>query len=109
METRSGEGIDFTLFFRALGVGAPTDSDSAEEVFGPVRAAAIAGEAGFARWPEAHTRAWADWLRRYWARVAAEAWPQRLDDMHRTNPKYILRNWAVYEAYEAAERGDYTL
>ena len=51
------------------------------------------------------------WFDRYWRRVASDGRPeeQRHEEMQNANPRYILRNWAAYEVYEAAERGDYTL
>ncbi|CAE8610457.1 unnamed protein product [Polarella glacialis] len=53
--------------------------------------------------------AWQSWLERFAARVSAEARePElRVAEMKAANPKYIPRNWILFEAYDAAERGDY--
>ena len=65
---------------------------------------------GLDTWPAAHVREWEAWALRYWSLVRAEArGPQRTQGMAATNPKYILRNWMAAEAYEAAEKGDYSV
>ena len=33
----------------------------------------------------------------------------RIEIMKGANPKFILRNWMAAEAYDAANRGDYTI
>ena len=105
MATRSGpQGIDFTVFFRSLG---DLENDPADggDGLAAARAAAIGGAA---EWPQEHLEAWREWAARYWGRVGAEARPdgERRREMAAANPKYILRNWMLAEAYEAAERGD---
>ena len=62
-------------------------------------------------WPEEHQAEWDAWAARYAARLTAEGRParERRDEMDLHNPKFILRNWMAVEAYEAAERGDFSL
>ena len=106
MSTRCGVGLDFTLFFRALSAeGAPS---AAEAVDGALGRAALQ-ELG--EWPSAHRAEWDAWKATYAARVAADALPaaERRASMERANPQYVLRNWMAAEAYEAAERGDYSI
>lgn len=105
MATRSGpQGIDFTVFFRSLG-DLTNDLPDGGDGLAAARAAAIGGAA---EWPQEHLEAWREWAARYWGRVGAEARPdgERRREMAAANPKYILRNWMLAEAYEAAERGD---
>ena len=114
-------GIDFTLLFRTLGradiisldddaaKGFAVDddgqpSDALRALLQPAALDAVES------WPEPHLREWAAWARRYSRRVASEArGAERLQEMANANPKYILRNWMAAAAYEAAERGDYSV
>eukprot|EP00962_Isochrysis_galbana_P032018 scaffold10479_cov87-Isochrysis_galbana.AAC.1 len=134
MASKAGpQGIDFTIFFRALGDlpcdlhlgsagegGGEADGDpvgglaqggegGGEDGLAAARAAAIGG---MDDWPAEHVAEWRGWAKRYWARVAAEGRSsgagetERRTEMSSVNPKYILRNWMAAEAYEAAARGD---
>ncbi|MEW5317624.1 MAG: hypothetical protein WDW38_008907 [Sanguina aurantia] len=61
----------------------------------------------------ADTRRWGAWLQRYSQRLARDAAAgstqrQRTELMNRTNPKFILRNWVLEQAIQAAEGGDFS-
>ncbi len=95
---------DFTLFFRLLAT-VPTDetlSDAA--LIEPLRRA-FYDEAAFA---PPHAVNLAAWLRRYIARVCADAAPAhtRGERMNRVNPKYVLRNYLAQLAIDALAEGD---
>ena len=49
-----------------------------------------------------------EWLSRYRERLRAEHSDDdaRRERMHRTNPRYVLRNWLAQHAISAAESGD---
>ncbi len=49
------------------------------------------------------------WLRRYADRVSSEGNEARVELMHRTNPKYVLRNYLAQLAIDKAEEGDHTM
>ena len=137
MAGRTGaQGIDFTLFFRALSsappdgvaVSQPAESMESEDEAGTEEAGAVVdlGEAGegalrevlsagaledLSEWPEEHMAEWREWVSCYWQRVSREeaaghGADTRVSTMREVNPKYILRNWMAMEAYDAAERGD---
>jgi len=91
-------GLDYTIFFRQLGAVARADDDDllayVEDAFyadpSPETAKAL--------------RAWlAAWKSGLGDAAAAAA---RLDA---ANPKYVLREWMLVEAYEAAKRGDFSV
>ena len=117
MATKSGTGLDFTLFFRRLAAPPPAlpadgddDADTGSTAL-PEALRAVLQPAALQEvdeWPSEHREAWGEWARRYWRRTAAEGRPEdeRRMEMDGANPKYILRNWMAAEAYEAAERGD---
>eukprot|EP00913_Durusdinium_trenchii_P035164 g32896.t1 len=61
---------------------------------------------------------WSDWFSRYARRVAREggsgpqstSWTvERRTLMRGASPKYVPRNWMLYEAYDAAMRKDYSV
>jgi uncharacterized protein YdiU (UPF0061 family) len=89
--------------------GSHAESSHAESslasTLAPISSAALDG---IEEWDEAHRAQWAEWLKRYRARLAVEGRPveERQAEMQSVNPKYILRNWMAAEAYEAAARGD---
>ena len=49
---------------------------------------------------------WNVWLKKWWIRVKGV--PDR-EKMNRANPKYVLRNWMVQLAIDAAEKDDYSV
>tara|TARA_B100000767_G_scaffold202398_1_gene189295 strand:- start:625 stop:1701 length:1077 start_codon:yes stop_codon:yes gene_type:complete len=49
---------------------------------------------------------WNAWLEKWWQRVSGK--PDR-ELMRNNNPKFVLRNWMVQLAIDAAEKGDYTI
>ena len=49
---------------------------------------------------------WNNWLNKWWNRVKGK--PDR-DKMRLSNPKYVLRNWMVQLAIDAAEKEDYSV
>uniref|UniRef100_A0A7S4BAV8 Selenoprotein O n=1 Tax=Chrysotila carterae TaxID=13221 RepID=A0A7S4BAV8_CHRCT len=52
---------------------------------------------------------WRSWFELYSQRVLSDTRDDetRRDEMRKTSPKYIPREWMLVGAYEAAERGDY--
>ena len=111
---------DFTLFFRLL-ADTRLVNQAAQIGFddGPVTpqfAAALLGPLGasFYEGPgqgEAQRAPLAAWVFRYLslARDLGVSDAARAEKMHRTNPKFVLRNYLVQEAIEAAEAGDWCL
>ena len=51
----------------------------------------------------------AAWLATYAERVRAENWPERVDRMNATNPRFVPRNYLAQLAIDAAEGGDYSV
>lgn len=80
--------VDYTNFFRELGEVETQRS----ALLAPLRLSAFA-----------------PWLSRYTARLAAEGSvdAERWQRMQRVNPAYILRTWMAQEAIEAARRGEF--
>ena len=101
------EECDFTLFFRRLAhvdVKLAADDGHDTEVLAPLHEAFYSGTG-----PGAATAiALRAWLRRWAARVQAGGEPdaERIARMHRTNPKYVLRNWLAQRAIDDAAQGD---
>ncbi|WP_229409015.1 protein adenylyltransferase SelO [Massilia yuzhufengensis] len=86
---------DFTLFFRRLGeleLGGSLEADA------PLRDLFL------------DRAAFDAWALQYRARLRAEhsVDEQRRAAMHRTNPKYVLRNYLAQAAIEQAQNGDYS-
>lgn len=54
---------------------------------------------------------WIAWLSRYLARIKSDGKErtERLREQNLANPKFVLRNWMAVLAYEAAEKGDYSV
>ncbi len=91
-------GMDMTLAYRALMTLDPQVPDARvldAVYYDAGRQAAVQG-------------ALAAWLADYAARLRADALPaaQRIAQMRRANPLYVLRNWLAQEAIERAEQGD---
>ncbi|MCF6207086.1 MAG: protein adenylyltransferase SelO family protein [Sulfurovum sp.] len=85
-------GVDYTIFFRELS-HIPEDVEPLKKSFYPELM------------DDRLTEAWSDWLQRWRARVTDDA----SEKMKRVNPKYILREWHLVEAYTRAQTGDYAL
>jgi uncharacterized protein YdiU (UPF0061 family) len=95
---------DMTLLFRAL-AAVPISAEAAgEDLLAPLRPAFYAPEGP----RDAVAAEWLGWLRRFTARVRADARPHelRLVTMNRANPCYVPRNWLAQQAIDAAEQGD---
>ena len=95
---------DMTLLFRAL-AQVPISADAADEaLLSPLRPAFYA-ETGPS---QAVAADWLGWLRRWAARVRADARPDELRRaaMDGANPRYVPRNWLAQQAIDAAEQGD---
>lgn len=112
----TGAGVDYTILFRELG-----DLAAAHASTSPAEAVASLEPAFYPGGP-VDTAAWTSWLGRYFARLAEDdaelakeadrekkASFDRAETMRRANPRYIMRNWMLIRAYEAAERGDYSV
>ena len=94
---------DMTLFFRNL-ARIPNDAPDKAIDAAPLRVA-FYDEAALRG---GHGGKLADWLRRYAARVRAEARPEteRITQMNQANPKYVLRNYIAQQAIDALAQGD---
>ncbi|CAE7942918.1 selO [Symbiodinium necroappetens] len=98
LDVMAKTGADFTILFRLL---SGVDIDQPD--VGQLGRAFIEAPSGDGR------HIWAAWLRRYADRVNKDGRDKaaRLSEMLAASPKYVARNWMLFEAYEAAERGDY--
>ena len=94
LEILQGNGVDYTMFFRALSGfdAAAGKSDSAI--------------AALFRYPEAFDL----WNEDYRTRLAGEGIDQaaRQLAMRAVNPRYVLRNWLAQRAIERAQRKDFS-
>jgi uncharacterized protein YdiU (UPF0061 family) len=94
---------DYTLFFRASSEFPARAQGENVDAFMTLVAPAF-----YAEVDGALRAKWAQWLRRYVARVSRE---EASDDdrsraMKRVNPRYVLRNYLAQTAINAAEQGD---
>ncbi|MEG3191842.1 protein adenylyltransferase SelO [Lysobacter sp. D1-1-M9] len=89
---------DMTIFFRAL-----ADVDLSAPSPAPLQEAFYDDGKRRAAGPQLR-----EWLDRYAARVAQDAWTaqQRRQRMQASNPRYVLRNYLAQQAIDRAERGD---
>ena len=109
--------IDMTIFFRRLGAvdlsppedGAAIDDrfDAAgadHELLAPLRASFYVPD----QFDTELTAKFAGWLRRYieLSATVPVSSERRREDMHRVNPKYVLRNYLAQQAIDKAELGD---
>ena len=92
LEMMERERVDYTRFFRALGLLAEGNG---------------ASQTLFALGPDQERLD--RWLARYAARLEREGGsnPARRERMHRVNPKYILRNYLAQQAIDRAREGDF--
>ena len=95
---------DMTIFFRRLGVVPTHEAASDAERTAPL-ADAFYDDAGRGADHQARLAAW---LQQYVARVRVDgrAEADRLAQMNRTNPKYVLRNYLAQQAIDALTAGD---
>ncbi len=99
---------DMTIFFRLLtGITSDTPLQSKEEVMH------ILGKA-FYRPEEIDgmvLKNWISWLKDFQSRINKEdkTHEDRIQDMNKVNPKYVLRNYMAQLAIDKADEGDYTL
>lgn len=95
---------DMTLFFRNL-AHVPMGAEVTDEVrLAPLRIAFYDEQA----LDGPHRARLLAWVRAYASRVHAEGRPDadRIARMHRSNPKYVLRNYLAQQAIDAAAQGD---
>ncbi|WP_345977553.1 protein adenylyltransferase SelO family protein [Sulfurimonas sp. HSL3-7] len=55
---------------------------------------------------------WSQWLEKWHSCIdvtTAESRQKLSEQMKQVNPKYTLREWFLVPAYQAAEKGDYTI
>ena len=90
--------VDYTIFFREL--------SELPEGLEPLRASFYPGG-------KVDEQAWAAWLDDWRAAVKLDDGERSAEQvrvgMKAVNPKYILREWHLVPAYQAAARGDYSL
>lgn len=99
---------DMTIFFRRLAaLRTPADDATDEALCEPFSDAFYVAEQVTAE----HRARLAAWLRRYSARIAADARPdaERRAVMDVVNPKYVLRNYLAQLAIDKAAEGDFSL
>lgn len=92
--------VDYTIFFREL-------SHLPEEIT-PLEKSLY----GDAVKNEELLKRWSAWLKKWQSSIGATTSETRAklsEQMKRVNPKYTLREWFLVPAYQAAEKGDYTL
>lgn len=104
--------IDYTIFWRQLGVVVTQPQDSDEStLLAPLAEA-------FYQSPSPELLAeWASWLQQWLTKVNADeqasgdgGGPMAISTrLCATNPKYVPREWMLAAAYEEAERGNYSL
>ena len=99
---------DMTIFFRQLStIGTTTDLSDPTGWMEPLKDAFYA-PAGVT---DDIGRQWSAWFQSYQQRLLVDDLPQaeRVAQMNRANPKYVLRNYMAQLAIDAADKGDYNL
>jgi len=92
--------VDYTIFFREL-------SHLPEEITPLTKS--FYGDASN---NEELLKRWSQWLEKWQSSIdatAAESRAKLSEHMKKVNPKYTLREWFLVPAYQAAEKGDYSL
>lgn len=93
--------MDMTLFFRTL---SDFDRDiNRTEFINTLEAYSYAPNF------DVHKPDWASWFSDYALALTEHAFPDRVERMNATNPRYVLRNYMAQLAIEAADKGDYSL
>eukprot|EP00747_Dinoflagellata_sp_TGD_P218799 gnl/TRDRNA2_/TRDRNA2_91000_c0_seq2.p1 gnl/TRDRNA2_/TRDRNA2_91000_c0~~gnl/TRDRNA2_/TRDRNA2_91000_c0_seq2.p1 ORF type:complete len:594 (-),score=85.48 gnl/TRDRNA2_/TRDRNA2_91000_c0_seq2:170-1873(-) len=99
--------VDYTMLFRQLAVlpgkhGASPDAASVDVLLEPLR------EAFYSQPGAGLEREWANWIRTWLRQLAKEGVLDGSGErMNQINPKYILREYMLVEAYNKANEGDY--
>lgn len=97
--------IDYTLFFRSLSqINAKNVGTETSEIL--IRETSYLGASIL----EPKMTDWHSWLAWYTGRLQAEnsVDAERILAMNAVNPRFVLRNYMVQLAIEAAEKGDYS-
>lgn len=105
-ELMSKSSVDYTIFWRQLAELPGTGADASDtSLLAPLQ------EAFYAKLSEPLVGEWGKWLRRWLTRLKEEGRPpaEAAALMRQTSPKYIPREWMLVEAYNAADRGDYSV
>jgi len=92
--------VDYTIFFRELS-HIPDDISTLKKSF-----------YGDSKYDEDILKNWSKWLEKWKSLINASTQESREKlslQMKKVNPKYILREWFLVQAYNKAEKGDYTL
>ncbi|MCB9033772.1 MAG: YdiU family protein [Chitinophagales bacterium] len=92
--------IDYTLFFRYL---------SSIDINDINNFITIVEECSYADDFSKHYQVWKDWLQDYAILLAQYSIENRIEQMNKINPKYVLRNYMAQLAIDAADKGDYTI
>lgn len=88
-ELMAESSIDYTIFWRQLAT-LPENTDALRPAF-------------YSSLPVERDQRWTTWLQR-WHRFSPDA-----ALMRRTSPKFVPREWMLREAYEAAQKGDFSV
>ncbi|HQU84348.1 MAG TPA: YdiU family protein [Pyrinomonadaceae bacterium] len=94
--------MDFTLFFRNL---SKFDENNLNEFW------TLLEESSYSENLEKFKEKWNDFLQNYAEILIAENLDKtdRVSQMNRVNPKYVLRNYMAQLAIDAADKGDYSI
>jgi uncharacterized protein YdiU (UPF0061 family) len=106
----SSSEVDYIVLFRQFAAvpatvqGADPKSVSADALLEPLRIAFYKEPTGKAR------EEWVTWLRNWLAELDTQgALPGVAERLRAVNPKYILREYILVEAYEKASKGDFSM
>lgn len=88
-ELMSESSIDYTIFWRQLST-LPENTDALQPAFYSIQ-------------PAEREQRWVKWLQRW------RSFNPDPDIMRRSSPKYVPREWMLVEAYEAAQKGDFSV
>lgn len=99
--------IDFNIFFRQLSVAA--DCQDGNDAFLDIQHAIYLENEGGLK--SIDIKGWTAWLDTYVKRIKQDNMNiiQRKTLQNHANPKFVPRNWMMMQAYEKAEKKDYTL
>lgn len=101
--------VDYTILFRKL-ADLPAAHGANPDSAGPADFQAIIGPAFYVQPSGDLQEEWATWLRRWLTALASGGMLDGAKDrMNASNPKYILRECMLVEAYQKAMAGDYSV